>query len=593
MKKYTIHFSGKEFPASEYQAKIFDCVEHGAGNMIISAAAGSSKTTTIVNCTRFIPKNKKIIFIAFNREVVKKLKEEVSEKNAYMCTFHSLGYSILNENKIVKNTDDQINEYKYNSYVKEHINELSKFGETKSMGRERQTYLNNIIKLVEYSRYYLAFNVKDIKKVAKLYGILPIRDEIAVCQSVLRWGKEHTDTIDFTDMIWLPNVLNLTTKKFLADWIFVDEAQDTSIMEQEMVMKCFKRGTRFVSVGDDFQKINVWCGASQDAIDNFKKIPNTVEYKLPISYRCPNKVVELAKKYSDNIIAAPGAIDGEINYDVSEFAPKGDDMVLCRTTAPLIKLHLKYLRGNKKSYLRGSEEIKSDYLNLINETGSKLIDKNLLSSDGLFPKLYKKLFKRIETIKSTLNFTDDEAITHPEVLKLYDDIEGISVVSEGLTKVEDLVEKINIIFNGDTDDAVKLSTIHKAKGLEADNVFILMPSLLPYPLAVKDWEIETEKNLIYVAYTRAKKTLNFIKEPVNKFYRGEGSFSIAGMKAKLENIKDEIGYSEKMGTKEDTIVEHTGGFKVSILGETARPTQTTTKNKTKKGGLKFRNLMEE
>ena len=112
-KKYKIYFAGNEFPASEYQAKIFDCVEHGAGNMIISAAAGSSKTTTIVNCTRFIPNNKKIIFIAFNREVVKKLKQEVNEKNAYMCTFHSLGYSILKENGI----DPLINEYKYNSYI--------------------------------------------------------------------------------------------------------------------------------------------------------------------------------------------------------------------------------------------------------------------------------------------------------------------------------------------------------------------------------------------------------------------------------------------------------------------------------------------
>lgn len=584
-KEYKIYFNGKEYPASEYQAKIFECVEHGAGNMIISAAAGSSKTTTIVNCTRFIPDDKQVIFIAFNKSVVNKLKEEVKRDNIHISTFHSLGYSILRENGIYAD----VNEYKYQSFIKEHINNLA---ETKSLGRERPTYINNIIKLCEYSRYYLAFTVREIKKVAKIYGIVPLRDEFAVCKEVLKWGKENTDVIDYTDMIWLPNVLNLTTKKYVADWVFVDEAQDTSIMEQEMVVKCFKRGTRFVSVGDDFQKINVWCGASQDAIDNLKKIPNTVEYKLPISYRCPNKVVELAKKYSDNIIAAPNAIDGEINYEVSEFAPKGNDMVLCRTTAPLIKLHLKYLRSNKKSFLRGSEEIKNDYLSLINECGSKTIDKNCISSDGLFPKMYKKLFKKIEIIKSTLNFNEDEAFTHPEILKTYDNIEGIGAISDGLTNVNELIEKINVIFNGDKDDAIQLSTIHKAKGLEADNVFILMPSLLPYPLATKDWEVETEKNLIYVAYTRAKKTLNFIKEPIRRGYRNEGVFSLGEMKAKLAYIKEQIGYSEKMGTKEETIKETTG-FKVNVLGQQARPTTKTTSNKAKKGGLKLQSLMNE
>lgn len=593
MKEYKIYFGGNEFPASEYQCKIFDCIEHGAGNMVISAAAGSSKTTTIVNCTRFISPKKKIIFIAFNREIVKKLKQDVKHENAHMCTFHSLGNSILIENKIIGPNDDNINEYKYTNFIKENIDSLTKFGETKSLGRDRIVYINNIRKLSEYSRYYLAFSVKEIKKVADTYGIIPIRDEITVCKEVLKWGKEHVETIDYTDMIWLPNVLNLTTKKFLADWIFVDEAQDTSIMEQEMVMKCFKRGTRFVTVGDEFQQINIWCGASKDAIENFKKLPNTVEYKLPISYRCPNKIVELAKKYSDNIIAAPNAIDGEVKYDVSEYAPKNDDMVLCRTTAPLIKLHLKYLRGNKKSYIRGFEEIKSEYLLMINSTGSKMIDRNMLSTDGLFPSLYRALFKKMDLIKANNHLTDNEVYSHPEILKYYDNIEGISAISEGLTNVEELIEKINIIFNGDDDNAVKLSTIHKAKGLESDNVFILKPSLLPFPLASLDWEIETENNLIYVAYTRAKKTLNFIKEPERKFYDNSDSFSVNDMISTITKMKTLLGYAESIGTKEESIKNNSTGFRCNNLGTQTLKATANKISKQKKGGLKFSKLMDD
>ena len=67
---YKIYFGNNEYDASEYQSKIFDCIEHGVGNMIISAAAGASKTTTIVNATRYIPLDKRILFIAFNKDIV-------------------------------------------------------------------------------------------------------------------------------------------------------------------------------------------------------------------------------------------------------------------------------------------------------------------------------------------------------------------------------------------------------------------------------------------------------------------------------------------------------------------------------------------
>ena len=56
---------------------------------------------------------------------------------------------------------------------------------------------------------------------------------------------------------------------------------------------------------------------------------------------------------------------------------------------------------------------------------------------------------------------------------------------------------------------VWLSSIHKAKGLEADRVVLLHPHLLPHPNAKKPWEKEQEANLKYVALTRAKQGLTF------------------------------------------------------------------------------------
>ena len=65
---------------------------------------------------------------------------------------------------------------------------------------------------------------------------------------------------------------------------------------------------------------------------------------------------------------------------------------------------------------------------------------------------------------------------------------------------------IDTIFTDDLKGIV-LSTIHKAKGLEANRVFIIRPDLLPLPQCRKGWEFIQEKNLEYVAITRAKKDL--------------------------------------------------------------------------------------
>lgn len=551
-KHYKIEIHGQEFDASEYQDKIFQTIQFGTGNLIINAAAGSAKTTTIVNAIRFIPEAKKILFIAFNKDIVNKIKASITHENATVLTFHSLGYYILVENKLINSenstNNDIINEYKYKNYIKGNIEQLSQHYDT--LGKYKTLYINNIIKLAEYSRYYLAMTNKQIEQVAELYDIIPIKDEFEVCRKVLLWGKEHLDTIDYTDLLWLPNVLNLTTKKYLFNWIFIDEAQDTSIVEQQLVDKCFKRGTRFAAVMDEFQQINIWCGSTLDAIKNFALYPNTKEFKLPISYRCPKKVVELAKEYSDNIIALPDAIDGQINYDVSPNDPVAGDMVLCRTTAPLVEQFLKYLRINKKAYIRGFENIKKEYLELISNTHSKLIDRNCATCDGLFPKLYVYLFNEMDRISSTFGLDEDDTLSHQTILTLYDNIESLKVLSEGLISTGELVDKINTIFNGDITDAVELSTVHKAKGLEADNVYILQPSLMPNKFAKKEWEIKTEKNLIYVAYTRAKKTLNFIKEDRNA-YRTSGYFDIAKMKKDLKILKATLNYN-----KENLITEN-------------------------------------
>ena len=57
-----------------------------------------------------------------------------------------------------------------------------------------------------------------------------------------------------------------------------------------------------------------------------------------------------------------------------------------------------------------------------------------------------------------------------------------------------------------------LCTIHKSKGLESDVVYILNENLIPSRFATSKEQLIQEKNLKYVARTRAKKELYFLKQ---------------------------------------------------------------------------------
>jgi len=76
--------------------------------------------------------------------------------------------------------------------------------------------------------------------------------------------------------------------------------------------------------------------------------------------------------------------------------------------------------------------------------------------------------------------------------------------------VDELVHKIEGLFS-DEIEGVVCSSVHRAKGLEADRVFIIRRDLMPHPMAQSPWELVQEKNLEYVAITRSKNELIFVE----------------------------------------------------------------------------------
>ena len=495
------------FTPSIYQQKIFDFVQHGTGNAIISALAGSGKTLTLVTCMKLIPKTQKCLFLAFNKSIVNTLQEKVKNySNCYVKTMHSLGFAILR-----RNLGDNIekNDYKYRSYIKSNINELTSIQNEHLTTSQVNEYIDSITKLVDFARFNLAQSENEIEKIARRYDIPINFDEAFVVKKVLKWGKENPNVIDYTDMVWLPVELSLRPIGLQYDWIFADEVQDFSLLYNQLMFKCFKRGTRFIGVGDERQSINQFAGSSTEAFQYLCSYPNTQVFELPITYRCPTSVVDMAKEYVGNIQARENAPVGEIRYDCKIKDLKDGDMVLARTKAPLLKLYTKLLRKKIQCYIKGSD-IGLNLIKMLENIDKEELNQDL-TKDGVFVHLFDNLFTERNKLMRNYGLSKDDATLTSNIMERYDSINSLLTLSERLTTKTKLIKNIENIFK-EENNGIILSTIHKAKGLEADNVYILCRSSMPSKLAHSDWERQQEENLIYVAITRPKQILGFISE---------------------------------------------------------------------------------
>jgi len=249
-------------------------------------------------------------------------------------------------------------------------------------------------------------------------------------------------------------------------------------------------------------------GSDTESFNKIKSLPSTISLPLSICYRCPKRVIELAKKFVPEIEARKNAPEGYINYKAIVDDIKDGDMIICRNTLPLVKLYLKLISEDKKAFIKG-KDIGLNLIDLIKD-----IDGDELNTDlnkvGVFSELYLYLLSFIEQTKTLLEINETEVFETQEFNNLLDSIECLEIVANGLTTKDDLIDKLTSIFKDNNTEGICLSTIHKAKGLEADNVYVLNKNLMPSKYVKQDWELEQEKNLEYVAYTRPKKMLGFI-----------------------------------------------------------------------------------
>lgn len=518
---------------SKYQKAIFDFVQNGQGNAIIEACAGSGKTFTIIKCIDLIKEDKSILMTAFNRDIVNALKKKTKDKpNVYTWTIHGLGLQMLYSN--YKKKPLELNEFKYNSFISKNLKSLSSIDFYKLEKNEYFKYIDNINKYINFGRFYLCSTLEDLEAIEKRFEIDSIADEKSVALQAMDWGKQNLDEIDYTDMIWLPNVLMCNPRGQLFDWIMIDECQDLNKAERELVLKCRKINTRIISVGDINQMIYSFSGADPDSFNALKTLPNTISLPLSISYRCADNIVSYAKQIVPTIEQNNDHREGVIE-DKSTFEEiDNGDMVLCRNNAPLMKLYNMFIKEGKKCFVRG-KDIGNNLKRLVKNTKQKTLGTDL-NEDGVFVRLYDNLFTTRDNLMLHNNIDYATAMQSSNIINKLDTIHALEILSEGLKTSDELIDKISSVFSDRKKQGISLSTIHKAKGLEADRVFIACKSLMPSKSAKTDWEIRQERNLMYVAYTRAKNFMGFLDE--DEVPELKQDFS--NEKKKLCNIEEKV-----------------------------------------------------
>ena len=163
------------------------------------------------------------------------------------------------------------------------------------------------------------------------------REKLIILDEEIKKYKKEYNLIDFNDMI-LDFTKSDTCPKF--DVVFIDEAQDLSLMQWDMAKTLWKKSTDNYIAGDDDQAIFKWAGAD---VNSFITLGGEF-IKLTQSYRIPAKVHEFAMKIINKVGNRipkdwrPRTVEGKLsNY--SDFShidmSKGDWLVLARTRSML------------------------------------------------------------------------------------------------------------------------------------------------------------------------------------------------------------------------------------------------------------------
>ena len=301
----------------EYSKPQLEAVRHVDGPMMVLAGPGSGKTAVITGRVRYLLEEmniapQTILVITFTKAAAMEMKERFVKlmgepKGVQFATFHSVFFMILRVS-YGYGVDQIITEEMTRNFLKEKIRGLDL-----EEGDEKD-FIKNIIG--EISR------VKSEGVAIENYYSLncPEEEFRDIFKSYEAFMKER-GLIDFDDMMLLcdklfnnyPHILEAWQSKF--KYILIDEFQDVSKLQFELVRKMAKPLNNIFIVGDDDQSIYRFRGAKPEIMLGFEKIyPDCKKVLLNENYRSTESILNFAgsvihknkQRFDKKIIAAKG-----------------------------------------------------------------------------------------------------------------------------------------------------------------------------------------------------------------------------------------------------------------------------------------------
>lgn len=514
-------------------SKVDDQVEQ---HLIVRARAGTGKSTTIREGVKRAPE-RNILVAAFSKQIQLAMEKSIRllpdgtidtrSFNGQVKTLHAVGFNCVAQfcKGLKVDRDARISELT-NKVCKARVDVIT--------GRISTPTAPDVIKKLVSKLHTLG---REIAPHAAKFGDLTTIAIEFECEPEdaydhLGFGLEYVETkaleamelasqvqdggvIDFSDMIFLPVRNGWLMKQF--DMVVVDEAQDMTTAQLEIAQGVLKDGGRICIVGDDRQAIFGFRGADSESLDRLKVELDAAELGLTTTYRCGRRIVKLAQAIVPDFEAGPTNPDGEVRdmfLDpgmtalVAEAGP--GDMILSRVNAPLVSIAMKTLRAGKRTQVAG-KKIGDGLIALIKKFNAKSVPELL----GKIEAWARREKHRIEVQRDAATNGRKKAF-EAKIEEVLDKADMLASLTDGASSVTEVTVRIESLFAPTAEEYKELGTlaafdasvitcssVHRAKGQEADRVFILADTL-------RDYSVE-EMNIQYVAITRAKKQLTWVR----------------------------------------------------------------------------------
>lgn len=486
------------------QKKIREEFFDTSNSVLVKAGPGTGKSTTMLSLAKDLNIFDKGIMLAFNNKIVKELKDKLSSfvltSSVEASTLHTFGLRM-----VAKKFTFKVDKNKFYILYKD----LYNTSDIKLLSRKEENVLKFSLKFLDqFSRIFLTDDFSEIKEASIELGVWEITED-TLLQSYwitfleIREGFNNRSykLVDFTDMLYFPVYFDLKCTEGYTH-VFADECQDFSVLQHKLfeIICNDDQHVKFIAVGDDRQAINAFAGSSAESFEMFKSYANVVELPLDISYRCPPIITDELNKIYKGVIpfkSEGGSMSIKTERDLSSIPNKS--LILCRNTAPLVSTLFLLAAEGKKCYILGKDTFNS---------AKKVMREYLyLDIDTALTNSRKELLELSANLKSET--------TRIRFFMLKEAIDIVSSLSSNFvfpygTKLTHYFAKATIFFVA-SEDSIVLSTIHKSKGLENPNVYLINKrKLMPSKMARNEKSRIQEKNLFFVAVSRSSENFSYL-----------------------------------------------------------------------------------